>query len=323
MSSNLLLVYTLDTMKLFLWVVLITDLVAILLVLSLKLDEYKLSKFAFSKYLETVALKNHSQSRSLYKNIVLVRVGLLVKLVGLFTLSVTLWVYLVGPILGFTYSLISLLILSLISKIRFFQIRSKILFEKNLDFILKVIKLFSPILRLVKFDESQGANLPGSYDEFIDQLNHVSDQVINGNQKNRINSVLSSQKLIVKDIMTTKKKVITVDPSATLGPIVLSDLSKTKHGYFLVSSKKAEPEGILKLSELGDINLAKKSTAVRDFMTTHMVYIDQDESLDQLIQTLLTEKEYFIIVKNSDQEYVGIVTVADLMKSLIGVSQEE
>ena len=58
-------------------------------------------------------------------------------------------------------------------------------------------------------------------------------------------------------------------------------------------------------------------------MTTHMIYLDQDASLDQLIQTLLTEKEYFIIVKNSDQEYVGIVTVADLMKSLIGVSQEE
>ena len=57
-----------------------------------------------------------------------------------------------------------------------------------------------------------------------------------------------------------------VEPSATLGPIVLSDLQKTGHGYFPVLASGGDVEGILRLADVSDIAAAKKRSTVSELL---------------------------------------------------------
>jgi len=122
--------------------------------------------------------------------------------------------------------------------------------------------------------------------------------------------------------MTHKKRVVMVEPSATLGPIVLSDLQKSGHGYFPVATKKGEPEGILTLSDVSDIQLAKQRSSVRDIMSQHIAWVEESTSLYELAGAILQEKQYLILVRNLEGEFSGVVTMADLMKHLLGIVKE-
>ena len=115
---------------------------------------------------------------------------------------------------------------------------------------------------------------------------------------------------------------MTVEPGAALGPIVLSDLQKSGHGHFPVMTKKGEPEGVLVLSDVSDIESAKKRLVVRDIMSSHISWVDEEYSLASLMQEFLENKQYIIFVNNSDDLFTGIITVADLLKHSIGVVKE-
>jgi CBS domain containing-hemolysin-like protein len=54
-------------------------------------------------------------------------------------------------------------------------------------------------------------------------------------------------------------------------------------------------------------------------MSAHTAWAQEDASLFELAAAFLKEKQYVMLVRNQEGEFSGLVTIADLMKHLLGV----
>ena len=309
-------------MRTFLWVALVVDQVALLLRFSVRLRQFEVSEFVFRQQIEHHAGEEAKLRRALYKQLPQVKMLQAIEVSFFLVVGAVLFSYLNTPVIGVLYTLVSLLVLTVLSRLKVVQSVSKKVFMQSLGGILSVADFLKPLWLVTGLPPRRETTLPATLDEFTDQLRRLPSTVLQPAQRQRLESVLAGEEKTVKDIMTPKKRVVIVEPSATLGPIVLSDLQKSGHGYFPVATKKGEPEGILTLSDVSDIQLAKQRSSVRDIMSQHIAWVEESTSLYELAGAILQEKQYLILVRNLEGEFSGVVTMADLMKHLLGIVKE-
>jgi CBS domain containing-hemolysin-like protein len=309
-------------MRTFLWVIVGLDQLFLLLIGAVKLQRYALSEFAFRQQLEHHSGEAAKLRRSLYKLLPEVQLLQRVELVIAGAVSVALLTHLNRPIFGFAYALLAMTVVVCLSQFNFVQRLAEDLFEASLPIVIKVTTSLHLLWVLLGIPKQQNLQLPGSQAEFTDQLRRLPSTVLNPLQRQRLESVLAAEDKTVADIMTAKKRVVTVEPSATLGPVLLSDLQKSGHGYFPVATKKGEPIGVLALSELADIHAAKQRASVKELMSEQVAWAEESTPLYTLASLFLSEKQYLILVKNSQDEFVGVVSLADLMKHVLTIVQD-
>lgn len=309
-------------MRTLLWVVLVTDYTFLLMIGSVRLKQYEMSEFRLKQLLIDSSGSNSRQIKKLHN--LLPKIVLLqrVELVVAGALSVVLLTQLIEPIFAWFTSLLIFATIVIISRVKFVQKGAIKLFESTLDIVFSTVEWLGPLWFVLGVPSISTSFQPSSSIELLDQISKLPASVVDTNQKQRLVSVIESETRVVKDIMTARKKVVSVKPSAILGPVVLSDLQKTGHGFFPVVDKGAEPEGVLDISDISDIQSAKQQGRVRDIMSSQLIWVEEETSLAELIQAFLQEKQYLMLVRNLDGDFTGIVTIADLMKQLIGVVKD-
>lgn len=311
-------------MRTLLWVVVGLNQAVLIIKSSITFSSFSISEFVFREQLEHHPGAQARLLRQAYKQLPLLRTWRWTTLVLGGTLAVVLFIYLVDSlVLGSLYALLTFACTALLAKTAPLQSIADALFIRLLEPILKLIILGQPILRLLGPNTNSRITMPVSKEEFTDQLRRLPSTVLDPKERRRLESVLAMSEKTTKDIMTPKKRMVTVEPSATLGPIVLSDLQKSGHRYFPVLKKKGQPEGILNLSDISDVAEAKKHQKVKDVMQSHFAVITEDTPLHKLAEAFLHEKEYVLFVINSKDEFSGIVTIADFMRQTLAIVTDE
>lgn len=302
-------------METLLLVGLIVDNVVLLMIAAPDLGRFELSSFQLKQ--ET------KQFKTIHKNLPKIRLLQKVELVVLGSAAVALAVALYGYLYGVIAALLGFVIIAILGRFSLVRSQASQLFDRSLDVILFASSVAWPLRYLLGESQRGGVGTkPQSLDELLDVIETLPVDVVSGTYKQRLVSVLKTETKMVKDVMTGKKQALVVDPGATLGPILLSDLQKSGHGYFPVGAKKSHPEGLLDISELTDIHGAKKNKTVRDIMDTNLVWVEEETSLEELVQAFLQEKQYLMFVRNLDGDFTGIVTIADLLEHLTGIVKE-
>lgn len=309
-------------MRTLLWVILVTDYLFILMIGSVRLKQYEMSEFSLKQMLLDSSSKNSRQIKKFHSLLPKVMLLQRVELVVAGSLSVIIMTQQIGPIYAMLASLAVFTFIVTVSRLKFVQNIAIKLFESTLDVVLSTVEWLGPLWVILGVPPKSKSFQPSSSVELLDQISKLPASVVESSQKQRLVSVIESETKVVKDIMTFRRKVVTVRPSAILGPIVLSDLQKTGHGFFPVVDKDAVPEGILDISDISDIQSAKQQGRVRDIMSPQLIWVEEETSLAELIQAFLQEKQYLMLVRNLDGDFTGIVTIADLMKQLIGVVKD-
>jgi len=123
----------------------------------------------------------------------------------------------------------------------------------------------------------------------------------------------------VSDIMTPKKQVQVVQKSELLGPLVLSDLHKTGHEAFPVTSDTSldSTVGILSIEQLLTVDSGKKSTTAEKMMDSRIVSVKDSASVQTALDLFVTTHVRMIIVTNEDGA-VGILTLTDVVQTITG-----
>jgi len=309
-------------MRVFLWVIFIVIQLMLLITLSWRLQKYKHSRFMLKQILSQYSGEVQKTWRKFYELIPAVTILVQIKIFIFFGASVAIASNLNNSAVGLLYALMTFLVLVILSQISYLQNYANKLLEKNIQLIVKVVEPISRwLVILSKHDEQDEIQL--SYkEEFVDFIQYLPLNVINKTQKKGFLAILEAQEITVKDIMTPRKQVISVAPSATLGPVLLSDLQSSRHLYFPVSSKKGQPEGVLRLYDLSNINSAKQHKKAGDLMSDHLSWVSEDFSILNLVQVFSKEKQHLLFVKNSEDDFVGIVAVTDIINNIFGISKE-
>ena len=121
---------------------------------------------------------------------------------------------------------------------------------------------------------------------------------------------------MVSDALVPKRIISTVSADEAIGPVLMGELHASGYSRFPVFETKRD--NIIGVLYLHDLVVMKQSGTVRDVMRHKLTYVHEDFSLYQTLQAFIKTKQHLFIVVNSFEEYVGIITIEDVLERVIG-----
>lgn len=120
----------------------------------------------------------------------------------------------------------------------------------------------------------------------------------------------------VRDALRPRQQIKSVALNDAIGPILLDELHASGQSSFPVK-KTARSKEIIGSLQLGDIGIHSKGT-VENYYTTGVIYIHESDSLADALHVFYQTKRQLFIVINSFEEYVGVLTLEDIVHQLVG-----
>lgn len=120
----------------------------------------------------------------------------------------------------------------------------------------------------------------------------------------------------VSDILTPRRVVKSVSVADAIGPVLMDDLHKSGHSRFPVYEGKQD--NIVGILFLRTAVKTKAGGAIAKAMSPQVCYVHEDQPLTEALQAILKTHQQLFVVVNSFEEYVGIVTIEDIMEAIVG-----
>ena len=278
--------------------------------------------------LTTYELKRRAKSRddseaklSLRKEKVITDLATLryIKDTVLVVILVIFTVWELGWFIGLLASVALLLLANVFARLGFVVNLVQKLYDKYEIKILSAVEKLSPGLKYLRTPNLQPAGdfVLHSKEELVHLIDD-SQEVLSKDEKDLLTSALGFKQKPVKDVMTPKSAVQTIDKKELLGPLVLDDLHKAGHSRIPVIHRDIDHVvGILYVQDLLTID-SKKSVTVEKAMESRVFYINQDQTLEHALAAFLRTHHHLFIVVNEFQETVGILSLEDAIEALIG-----
>jgi CBS domain containing-hemolysin-like protein len=149
----------------------------------------------------------------------------------------------------------------------------------------------------------------------VERQQRQPDSRISEEELEIVKHALTFDERTVGDILTSRKKLKTVLADDTIGPILIDELHKAGQPYVLVREKAKGPViGALDYTRLG----IKSEGRVSDVMDSTVYYLHENDSLSEALHAFFVTNHPVFIVVNSFEEFVGIITVENILLQLLG-----
>lgn len=119
---------------------------------------------------------------------------------------------------------------------------------------------------------------------------------------------------LVRSVLTNRKQVQIIGTNDTVGPVLIDELHKTGAPFVLVQDEQKELVGVLVVARLG----LHSGGLVRDHMVPRVYYIHESDSLREALHAFFVTNSPVLVVINSHEEYVGIITIESIVRQLLG-----
>jgi CBS domain containing-hemolysin-like protein len=120
----------------------------------------------------------------------------------------------------------------------------------------------------------------------------------------------------VEDIMTPRRVVRSINAEDVVGPVLMTELHESGFSRFPVyEGKQGNMVGVLYLR---DLVKAKEGGQIRKVMHPQVCYVHEDQTLAEALQAILKTHQHLYVVVNSFEEYVGVVTIEDILEEILG-----
>lgn len=118
------------------------------------------------------------------------------------------------------------------------------------------------------------------------------------------------------NVMVPRREVRLVSADEAIGPMLMQDLHASGHSRFPVYKDK--PDNIVGTLHLRDLVNLKNHGHVRDIMQPAVYYVHEEYPLEQVLHAFLKTKHHLFIVVNKFEEFVGIITIEDIIEQILG-----
>jgi CBS domain containing-hemolysin-like protein len=152
--------------------------------------------------------------------------------------------------------------------------------------------------------------------ELIDRQKVQVENRIDKTELDMVKHVLTFGSKRIREYLTPRRVVKCVSVEESIGPILMGELHKSGHSRFPVyDGKKDNIVGILYLRDLVATN---KKGSVKQLVRKDVFYLHEEETLYDALQAALKTRNQLFIVVNGFEEYVGIISVEDVIEQIIG-----
>jgi CBS domain containing-hemolysin-like protein len=157
--------------------------------------------------------------------------------------------------------------------------------------------------------------------DFLDTQRSMTDSRISEAEINMAIHALTFGEKTVGEVMTPRRVVKMVSADDTIGPVLLDELHDSGHSRFPVYGDSQD--NILGVLYLRDLVDARHGGKVHAEMEKKVFYVHEDETLYQVLHAFIKTKHHLFVVVNSFEEYVGIVTIEDVIEQVVGHKIED
>lgn len=221
--------------------------------------------------------------------------------------------------IGLIIALIVALEVGAVAHLPFIQTRIQRLYNKISPAIFRFADRYSGVLRVIKVVSPQIEESTLDSKEELVHLVANSGTILSDDERLVIQSSLSFESKLVGESMTPRAVVETIDKNEVLGPLVLDDLHKTGYSRFPVTDGDIDHVvGMLYIQDLLAIDGKRNSTSVEKAMDKRVYYIKDTQSLKEALGAFIKTRHHLFIVVNEFRETVGVLSLEDVLESLIG-----
>lgn len=225
-----------------------------------------------------------------------------------------------GWFFGIVVALIAALLYPIVARIKTIKKAAQSIYNaiehKLLDFVAK----FERIVIAFREPATTMREVPHelySRDE-LSELIQRSKTIIGENERKLLSSALDFPDKTVESVMTPKAVIDFIKESEFLGPLVLDELHALGHSRLPVISEDLDHVvGVLHLRDMLSLDV-KHSASANEVMEKKVYYIRHDDTLEHALAAFIRTRHHLFIVINENRETVGLITLEDVMESLIG-----
>jgi CBS domain containing-hemolysin-like protein len=152
--------------------------------------------------------------------------------------------------------------------------------------------------------------------DLLQQQKYQPDNRIPAGEIDLLTHALTFGDKLVRDVLVPKRVVKQVSSADSIGPVLAGELHQSGHSRFPVYEGKHD--NIVGILYLHDLVNNRKTGTVAGLMHHELTYMHEDFTLYQTLQAFLKTKQHLFLVVNSFEEYVGIITIEDVLEQVIG-----
>lgn len=308
-----------DVMSVFLLFCVVVFFIKLLFTRSLHIKHSELSQYEIERRAkkgddEAIYLE---QREDILVDVFTLRYALDTLLVVCFIVAlVQLW----GVLLGGIVALFVLILINKIARISFLHTRIQSLYDQYEDYVLVVADKLHPILSFIR-----ELSVPQPVDTKLhskEELLHITQEahsILTQEERYLFEHALKFEDKLVKDIMTPRSVVEIAHKNDTVGPVLLDRLHKTGHSRFpVIDGDLDHVVGLLYAHDLIDQAKNKNKATVEKLMEKKVFYINEAQTLPSALAGFLRVKHHLFIVVNEFEETTGVITIEDVIETLIG-----
>ncbi len=151
--------------------------------------------------------------------------------------------------------------------------------------------------------------------KLIEQQQGQADNRLTAEELEIATRALGFQDRQVGDILTSRKKLKSVAPTDTIGPVLIDEMHKSGQAVVLVREKPKGPViGTLSFNALNIHSTGK----VSDYMNPTVYYLHEEDSLVEALHAFFATNHPVFVVVNGFEEMVGVITIENLLQELLG-----
>ncbi|HEY1063962.1 MAG TPA: CBS domain-containing protein [Candidatus Saccharimonadales bacterium] len=152
--------------------------------------------------------------------------------------------------------------------------------------------------------------------DLLDLQSRQPDSRITPEEIELIRQVLQFGDRKVRDVLRPRDQIKSIALNDAIGPIILDELHASGQTVFPVKKSPRSKEIVATL-HINDVGLHSKGT-VEDYVVPGVTYIHESDSLADALHVFYQTKRQLFVVINSFEEYVGVLTLEDILHTLVG-----
>ncbi len=129
-------------------------------------------------------------------------------------------------------------------------------------------------------------------------------------------SALTFSQKPIHQVYTPRRVVHSVSADDTVGPVLMNELHDSGFSRFPVY--EGESDNIVGILLLRDLVAKKRGGKIRSYMTKRVCYVHEDQTLRNGLDAILKTHQQLFIVVNSFEEYVGVISIEDILEQVLG-----
>ncbi len=207
-----------------------------------------------------------------------------------------------------------------LARVSFLRSRTLSLYLKVEPRILQTVESYPSLAKYIRVFTPESPDIVLHSRQELTHLIETSAGILTSDEKKLLLANLSFSSREVREVMTPRSMIDSINNVEILGPLVLDDLHKKGHSRFPVIENDVDHVvGVLHLRDAVMVRADKSHTSKAEAaMEKRVFYIHENQSLEHALTAFIKTHHHLFIVVNEYRETVGLLTLEDVMEAMIG-----